>query len=163
MTDSAGRYQAEFEAMRDAVGGVGGSFAEQPGYETHRRYLGPRASQDMTQNFHLYRIRRITPGDSVTLTVRPDEPMCGFDSEWVCRTVRIVANKAGKLTLSLTSHDRQSETGLEVIEGSPFRPKCCSQTVTMDVAVGAEVLANPLVRWETQVDHSFTLLTRLEE
>ena len=162
MTDSAGRYQAEFEAMRDAVGGVGGSFAEQPGYETQAL---PRpesvAGHDAELPFvshqanHAWRLRHVDRA--------PDEPMCGFDSEWVCRTVRIVANKAGKLTLSLTSHGRQSETGLEVIEGSPFRPKCCSQTVTMDVAVGAEVLANPLVRWETQVDHSFTLLTRLEE
>src|SRR5262245_4554797 len=34
-TDAAGRYVTEFEAMRDAVGGVGNSVAEQPGHETN--------------------------------------------------------------------------------------------------------------------------------
>jgi hypothetical protein len=80
-TDANGGYRAEFEAMRDAVGGVGNSVAEQSGYETHRHYLGPAVPQDITQNFHLYRIKRIAPGESVALTVWPDDPSCGFDDE----------------------------------------------------------------------------------
>jgi hypothetical protein len=166
-TDAAGRYVAEFEAMRDAVGGVGNSVAEQPGHETHRHYLGPAAPQDIAQNFHLYRVRRIAPGESVALTVRPDDPSCGIDDEWVCRTIRIVAQRTGTLAITLTSHNPQDATGLEVIErvppGGPFRPKCCSPEVTLSVAAGAEVIANVLAWWATKVDHSFTLATRFTD
>ena len=166
-SDAAGTYRADFQAMRDAVGGVGNSFAEQAGHETHRRYLGPRVPQEITQNFHLYRVRHIAPGDSVALTVRPDDPSCGFDAEWVCRTVRITATRAGTLTIRLTSHSPQDATGLEVIErvpaGVPFRPKCCAPEVTMAVAAGAEVMANALAWWDTKANHSFTLVTSLVE
>jgi hypothetical protein len=164
-TDISGRYAISFEAMRDAVGGVGSIRAEQAGYETDGRYLGPSMPQEILQNLHLYRIRRIAPGESVSLTVLPDDTSCGSESEWTCRTVRIVASRAGTLTLALTSHNPQSQTGLEVIErvppGVPFRPRCCSPNVTLEVNPGAEVVANILIEWTTKVSHSFTLTTSL--
>ena len=166
VTDARGFYEAQFEAMRDAVGGVGNAVAEQSGYETHAHYLGPAVPQEITQNFHLYRIRRITPGESVALVVRPDDPSCGFDDEWVCRRVRIVAARAGTLTIILTSQNPQDQTGLEVTEsvppGVPFRPKCCSPEVSVKVDAGAEMVANVLVWWETKVNHAFTLATAFE-
>jgi hypothetical protein len=42
-------------------------------------------------------------------------------------------------------------------------PKCCAPEVTMDVAAGAEVIANALAWWDTKVNHSFTLITSFVE
>jgi hypothetical protein len=164
-TDAAGFYRAEFEAMRDAVGGVGNVVVEHSGYENNARYLGPAVPQEMTQNFHLYRIRRIAPGESVALTVRPNDPSCGFDGEWICRTVRIITPRAGTLTVTLTSHNPQNETGLEVFQRVPagvsFRPRCCARHVEIEAEAGAEVVANVLVWWDTKAPHAFTLTTGL--
>lgn len=149
--------------MRDAVGGVGSLRAEQPGHETDGRYLGPAMHEESIQNLHLYRIRRINPGETVSLVVRADDTFCGFEFEWVCRTVRITAAQPGTLTITLVAHNATDETGLEVIErvpaGVPFRPRCCSPQVSLEVGAGAEVIANLLVYWMTKTTHSFTLST----
>jgi hypothetical protein len=164
-TDAAGFYRVELEAMRDTVGGMGSARAEQPGHESHWRYLGPAFPQEITQDFHLYRLKRIAPGERVAVIVRPDDTSCGFDGEWVCRTVRITASQAGTLRVTLAGSSPQDQTGLEVYErvdaGVPFRRRCCSSEVSLEVGAGAEVVANILVWWTTRVSHSFTLDTSL--
>ena len=164
-TDASGFYRVELQAMRDTVGGVGSVLAEQPGHENHWRYLGPSIPQEITQNFHLYHVKRIAPGERVSVIVRPDDTACGFDGEWVCRTVRITASQAGTLRVTLVSHSPRDETGLEVYErvpaGVPTRRRCCSAEVFLDVGAGAEVVANMMVWWTTTVSHSFTLNTSL--
>jgi hypothetical protein len=149
--------------MRDTVGGVGSALAEELGHENHWRYLGPSFPEEITQNFHLYQVKRIAPGERVSVIVRSDDTACGFDCEWVCRTVRITASQAGTLKVTLVSHSPQDQTGLEAYErvpaGVPVRRRCCSAEVSLDVGAGAEVVANILVWWTTKVSHSFTLNT----
>jgi len=165
-TDIAGFYRIGFEAMRDAVGGVGSAVANQPGYETDGRYLGPQAAQEFTQNFHLYRTKRITPGESVSVTVLPDDTFCGFSDEWRCRTFRIVSPMAGILSATLVSHNAQDATGLEmfVVRNSPgvVVHRCCASEVSLEVEAGAEIITNVLVWWATRANHSFTLNTKFE-
>jgi hypothetical protein len=88
-----------------------------------------------------------------------------LDDEWVCRTVRIAAPRAGTLSVTLVAHSPQDQTGLEVYESRPggvrLRRGCCSAEVSMDVDAGTEVVANLLVWWTTSVSHSFTLNTSL--
>ena len=162
-TDAGGSYRVEFEGMKDAVGGVGSALAELPGRERHWRYLGPNFSQEIVHNFHLYRIRRIRPGELVTVVVRPDDTACGLDDEWVCRTVRVTAPQDGTLKVTLVSHNASNQTGLEVYEG-PFSAtsrtrRCCAPEAVLRVGAGAEVVANILVWWTTETSHSFTLET----
>ena len=163
MTDAAGSYRVEFDGMRDAVGGLGSAVAELPGHETYWRYLGPSFPQPFVQNFHLYRINQIRPGEPVSVIVRPDDSACGLDDEWVCRTVRITAPQTGTLKLSLVAHNPQDQTGLEMYDRAPggvfARRGCCSAEATLRVGAGTEVKANILVWWSTRVSHSFTLDT----
>jgi hypothetical protein len=162
-TDAAGTYRVEFDGMRDAVGGAGGAVVELPGHETYYRYLGPGVPQDIVQNIHLYRIKHIRPGEPVSLIVRPDDTACGFDDEWVCRRVRVIAPHDGRLTVTLVSQNPQDRTGLEVYEGPPpgrFNSnRCCSSEVSLSVRAGVEVIVNVLVWWSTKTSHSFTLET----
>lgn len=165
-TDVSGRYRIEFEAMRDAVGGVGNAVATQPGYETDGRYLGPQAAQELIQNFHLYRTRRLTPGELASVTVLPDDTFCGSSDEWRCRTFRIVSPMAGTLTATLVSQNAQDETGLEmfVVRNSPGTAvyRCCASEVSLEVEAGAEIVTNVLVWWAAKTSHSFTLNTKFE-
>src|SRR5215510_14874906 len=88
-TDVRGFYEIAFDAMQDAVGGVGSVVARRDGHELDGHYLS-RPSAQIVHNFRLYRVRRIAPDASVTVTVLPEDPPCGYEWEWVCRTVRIV-------------------------------------------------------------------------
>jgi hypothetical protein len=57
--------------------------------------------REATRDLRLYRIVRITAGDSVELSLGPDGPLCGFEDQlgdWTyCRRVRIVAPRSGEL------------------------------------------------------------------
>lgn len=161
-TDATGFYRFDFMAMRDAVGGVGSAMAERDGYESDSRYIGPRAASEIAQDFRLYRIRKITPGESVSLTVQPDDPSCGFDDEWVCRTVRITIAAAGTLTATLVSQDARAQTGLQIVvpcRGPCLPTSCCGLEQSREVPAGTEVLARILLWWTATDRHSFTLRT----
>jgi hypothetical protein len=167
MTDGSGFYNVGFNAMRDAVGGIGGAAADKAGYEHDGRYLFDARTQDVVQNFHLYRIWRINPGMSVSVTVLPDDPFCGFDDEWRCRTLRITAPADGVMKVeALPKGTAVVATGLELYV--PCRAcllprRCCSPSASIPVAVGEEVVANILVFEATKESQSFTVGTSFEK
>src|SRR5262249_35725781 len=113
--DGAGFYELDFDAMRDVAGGVGNAVAEQSAYEHDNRYI-VATRQEAVQNFYLCRIERISAGESLSLTVRPDDTFCGLSDEWRCRTVRITAPATGTLSVSLISNDAPNLTGLELYQ-----------------------------------------------
>ena len=164
-TDARGFYEVGFEGMEDAGGSIGTVIARREGYELDGAFLGRRTPADTVRNFRLYPVKRIVPGESVTITVNPGDPPCGFDWEWVCRTVRLVPATSGTLAFSLITHSGGSQTGLQVTTpqppGIPFRPVCCSSQVSVAVTGGREVIAEIFVSWTTTDAHSFTLQTTL--
>jgi hypothetical protein len=101
VTDGAGVYRLDFDANRDAGGFIGSVKAESPGHDTAYYNIRPlSASQNASQNIHLYRIKRITAGESTVITLLPSDTLCGgHTSESVCRTVHIVAPADGVMTI----------------------------------------------------------------
>lgn len=163
-TDARGSYQIEFEAMQDSIGSVGYVGAQRDGYQRDGHILRP--GTDILQNLRLYRIRRVTAGEAVAVTVLPNDPPCGFDDEWVCRIFRLTAASSGRLQVSLEKHTGGPSTGLEVSiaqpPGTPFRPICCSHEVSVPVSAGQEISVSVLAVWTTTETHSFTLRTSLD-
>jgi hypothetical protein len=124
MTNGLGVYTIDFTAVPGAMKGPGGTddavafaFAETPGclgpaapsacaHEGDSRYI-LSTNQHAIQDFHLRRITRITAGGSTVLTIAPDDAICvnnvqdmhPWPSEFVCRTVRIVATGDGIMTV----------------------------------------------------------------
>jgi hypothetical protein len=170
VTDGAGFYSVDFDAMRYFPGGwVATSRAEKSAYELSTNYIYPATgtSQTALQNVHLYRIRRIAAGASLSLTVLPDDTFCGFNDEWRCRTVRIAAPTDGMMTVEvIPTESAAALTGLEmfvvVSMGSPPY-RCCSRTASLPVVAGTEVVANVLLEWTARNSQSFTLNTSMTQ
>jgi hypothetical protein len=155
MTNPDGSYD-----LTGDVSLFGSATAEKTGYEPDDRYTANSyvSRNEIVANFRLYRIQRLTVGESITVTVAPGDPACGIDGEFVCRTVRIVAPLDGTLTVEATANDPAMTPGLELFW--PFHPSvCCELTAFIRVAAGAEVQVNLLVPWTANVSTSFALRT----
>ena len=140
VTDGAGFYRLDFNANSDRVGFVATVKAESPGHDTAYYNIRPEVStsQNASQNIHLYRIKRISAGESTVLTVVPGDTFCGSNSsEFVCRTVHIVAPSDGLMTI-------ESVGLLNVVgpNGTGGSYRGCDDTASIRVTAGAEVVAN---------------------
>jgi hypothetical protein len=116
VTDGRGFYTVTF----DAPAGVGYVQADSPGHDHFIGYLnftsGSRTSQDISENLHIYQIKRITAGDSTLVTVVPGDSYCA-DSAYelaLCRTVHVVVPIAGQLSMTCP--------GLTMLSWPPFMP-----------------------------------------
>jgi hypothetical protein len=129
VTDGVGFYRLDFAANRDAGGFIAWVKAESPGHDTAYYNIRPEVStsQNASQNIHLYRIKRISAGESTVMTLLPGDSLCGGNtSEFMCRTVHIVAPSDGLTTIE--SVGLLSDTG--------------ERTASIPVTAGAEVVAN---------------------
>lgn len=105
VTDGAGFYHFDFDArpyLELPPFIIASVRAESP---VHERFVTAihipgSGGQNVSQNLHLYRITRITAGESTVVTVVPGDTNCGFSDELTCRTVRVVVPTDGLLTLS---------------------------------------------------------------
>ena len=159
MTDGRGVYSIDFDANRDAVAGVGWVNAESAGHDQSYYYLTP-SSQDASQDIHLYRIKRITAGESTILTVRSGDTVCGDNDQFVCRTVHIVAPTDGLMTIEAVPTPSATNPGLE-IRGGGVAYQCCSLTASAPVTAGTEVIANVGMWWTSTANQSFVFNTSL--
>jgi hypothetical protein len=160
-TDAAGAYALDFKATPSPVLSIGWAVAERPGHERFYRYLPPALSQEMVQNFHLYRIKRITAGETVSIVVRPDDTSCGDSDEWVCRTVRVGAGMTGRVILTLTSREASTDSGLCAVQDRPpYTYRCNSSELVYDMtAGGADLIVTIFMDWRAKESQSFTLRT----
>jgi hypothetical protein len=169
VTDERGSYSIDVDALRyfGNDGWVATSRTDKSGYEPTTSYIYPVSGTSLTavQNVHLYRIRRIAAGASLSLTVLPDDPFCGFSDEWRCRTVRIAAAIDGIMSIEVVpTESAAGQTGLEMfvpvsVGSPPYR--CCSRTASFPVTAGTEVVANILIEWTARNSQSFTLTTSM--
>jgi hypothetical protein len=111
-TDSAGWYRVAFTAV---PGGYAGSVAfartTKDGHEADNRWFQGAAQAPGTLDFHLYRVRYITAGESLAVTIAAGDSLCynnvrdspGIGPDQICRTVRIVPRADGVLRVEATS------------------------------------------------------------
>jgi hypothetical protein len=181
-SDSSGAYSADFSALPGAmVGPVGteNAFAFldrvdplNTDYESDSRYiLDPYASdgsssRSITQNIQLRRRTHIVAGDSILVTISPDDTICvnnvqdmhPWPTEFVCRTVRINVPNDGTLTVQAVSTDSSVTAGLETeVPGT-----CCLESLdnprSLFLPAGTEVMAQVEMPWGT-ASSSFWLKT----
>jgi hypothetical protein len=108
VTDARGSYSVDVDA---SYTGPNVAFAlvnaDSPGHDSYVDYLVPGSDSQNTgrifisKNLHLYRITRITAGESTAVTVVPGDTICGSSADdLVCRTVHVVIPTDGMLTAS---------------------------------------------------------------
>jgi hypothetical protein len=163
-TDSLGNYSVV--GFLDAGGNHNFTYVSANDYVSDYRYI--RAT---SQNVHLYRIQRIMAGDSVTVTVAPDDKLCvnnvqdtpGLGQDYVCRSVRVVAPSDGVMTVEAISTQSGARPPLEV-ETVGVSP-CCSERlgnpVSIQLTAGTEVVVNVEMVLGSTASQSFILKTTL--
>jgi hypothetical protein len=147
VTDGAGFYRLDFAANRDAGGFIARVKAESPGHDTAYYNIRPEVStsQNASQNIHLYRIKRISAGESTVMTLLPSDTLCGGNtSESVCRKVHIVAPSDGLMTIEIvpTPSTGAYSLGAQVVGGPPgFFCGDDDDLCSIPVTAGADVVA----------------------
>jgi hypothetical protein len=146
------------------IGGGDFTYVSANGYANDYHYI-----RGTTQNVHLYRIERITAGQSKSVTVAPDDTLCvnnfqdfpGLGQDDVCRSVRVVAPRDGVLTIEAVSTLGGGHPPLEVetIGVSP----CCSERMgnptSIEMTAGTEIVVNVEIPLGSTTSQSFTLNT----
>jgi hypothetical protein len=141
VTDDAGRFEL-------AVGPFGSLYvtADKAGYESDAQYVyGP------TRDLVLHDIIKIRVGESVKITVGPDDPIWGFDDEFRSRIVHV--NPSGALPIHLDLVPDGGEPGLLEVPGRA----CCHSRLI--VPGGADVDVRILIPWDASTSRTFTLVT----
>lgn len=168
VTDGEGFYRIGFSAVPNTLahGSTALTYLSKSGYDRDIQWV--RAT---TQNFRLYRSKRITAGESTVVTVAPDDALChnnvqdypGLGQDYVCRSVRIVAPTDGIMTVEALPTQGGAHPPLEV-ETVGVSP-CCSERMgnptSIPVTAGTEVVANIEIFWGSTASQSFTLTTSM--
>jgi hypothetical protein len=133
-----------------------------------------RLFRSAPQNFHLYRVQRITAGDSTVVTVAPDDTLCvnnvqdmhPWPQEFVCRSVRVVAPGDGIMTLEAVSPQDGARPVLEVetVGDNPgrFGDPTLGNPTSIQVTAGTEVVAHVEIVSGSTASQSFVLKTSME-
>jgi hypothetical protein len=163
-TDSSGNYSVSF---LDGGSNSNILYVYTNNYESDYRYI--RAT---SQNVHLYRIVRITAGDSTVVTIAPDDSLCvnnvqdipGLGPDYVCRGVTVVAPSNGVMTLEAVSTQGGARPPLEVEASvSP----CCSERIgnptSIQVTAGTEVGVSVEMLSGSTTSQMFTLTTSMAQ
>lgn len=112
-TDAEGRYKVSFVPggkihypNLDPVGtedAVGFAVVEASGFERYSRFIP--GTDPLIQNFRIRRVRRIAAGESVRVTVAPDDSVCDKTvwpgRELICEIVHVVPNRGGMLRVEV--------------------------------------------------------------
>jgi hypothetical protein len=155
MSDAAGSFDVTVDTWISGLDVV----MEKPGYERSGRWISVGAAGEVVHDLRLHRIVRVAAGDSLRLSIRPDDPTCGFDFEFLCRTVRITAASAGRLTAQVVPDRAGTQLGLAL--SSDFIPRLSTSPLSMEVTAFSETSVNVLAWWQQADEQPFTLITSL--
>ena len=105
-TNDGGFYEFVFEPGPGPVFGTNGAgliYSLREGYEVNMQLL-PRGAPEIVQNLRLRRVRTVSAGDSITVSIEPDSSLCSDLEDWFiltsrCENVEILAGQAGTLTV----------------------------------------------------------------
>ncbi len=164
VTDGSGFYSIDFDGytyLGLSNARIGTVIAESPGRDHFLTYISAPASggQNVSQNLHLYRITRITAGESTLVTVVPGDTSCDENGYWLCRIVHIVVPTDGLMTMEVVPTPSAANTGLTFVNefGSPPGPSVLHVTVT----AGIEVVVAIGMLWTSTVSQSGVFKTSL--
>jgi hypothetical protein len=166
-TNSAGNYSVT--GLLDAGDEAANiTYVSANGYASDYRHI-----RGTTQNVHLYRIERITAGDSKSVTVAPDDTLCvnnvqdtpGLGQDYVCRSVRVVAPTDGILTVEALSTQGGAHPPLEVeIGGTPVDWSGPMRNPTsFQLTAGTEVVVNVEMVSSSTTSQTLTLTTSMAQ
>ena len=162
VTDGRGYYGIDFDAdhldIPRAI--LGFLIAESPGRDRFVNWTASPATggQNVLQDLHLYRIKRITAGESTLVTVVPGDTSCSEDGFYVCRIVHVAAPTDGLLTMEVVPTPSATNTGLALVDdiGDGSRP-----SKTIHVTAGTDVVVFIGMVWTSTVSESGVLKTSL--
>ena len=106
LTDTDGFFQVEFNAQSDPrfVGAYGYIHSSRTGYHGDVQIL-PTGATPIIKNLRMSSVRRIDVGQSITVSLRPDSPLCWPNGEelpdWArrCEVVQVTSGTAGTLVV----------------------------------------------------------------
>ena len=156
-TDPTGRYELHGTSRsNDTYISLKKSGHDDAGY-----YVKLKVDDSTERNLHLYQSVSIAAGESMAVVIKPDDPVCGFDLEYLCRAVHVRIPVEGTLTLDATPDNSAVSTwvGLEPLPIS-YSP---TTHLTIPVLAGSDVAVDVLRWWNDQFGaQRFTLITHFE-
>ncbi len=166
-TDTEGHYAVEFDTTPDTRWGV--AFAEIfsfSAYELDARYVKV-PTQQATFDFTLCPAEYIAVGGSVSLTLRPTDPICvnnvmdmhPWDPDYTCHRLRVLAPSNGTLTVQMAPDTSPIADLRLVLDGPDFRYG--SFTLSLPVTAGDVVYIDPAMSWDATADQSITITTSM--
>jgi hypothetical protein len=134
-TDASGRYTIGFTADTAGTTGMQAEIFDLA-YERYLRSIMPTSSS-LVENFRLHRVNRVTAGDSIVLSVTPDNGDCQGWLNGPCGRVRVAVPADGNLRIEAVP--TQAGAALPQLE------VCCvagneryGNPVTISVTAGTE-------------------------
>jgi hypothetical protein len=156
ITDSGGNYNFTFEHAPGFFN-VAPIYVEKVGYESVSRFVAG-ASTDV-QVVRVHPITSVAAGEILTLIVTSEDAFCGFDDEWLCRTVWVTTPTDGTLTAEVTGLNPATHPAVDLNRAFalPY-----SATRSIPVKAGARVRVDVLgLSWQSSARETFTVHTTL--
>lgn len=167
VTDGRGFYHIDFDAdyLNVPRALLASLIATSPGHDGFWTVVAapPSGDPNVSQNLRLYRIKRITAGESTVVTVAPGDTSCGPDGFFVCRTVHVVVPIDGLLIMEVGPNPSTDHTlpptGLALVvdnetDGQP-------SSATLRVTAGTEEVVDIGMLWTSTVSQSGVYKTSL--
>jgi hypothetical protein len=162
VTDGRGYYSFDFDSYHLDIPRaiLGFLIAESPGRDRFVNWPATPATggQNVVQDLHLYRIKRITAGESTLVTVVPGDTSCSEDGFFLCRIVHVEVPNDGLLTMEVVPIPSTTNIGLALVDdfGDGSRP-----SKTIHVTAGTEIVVFIGMVWTSTVSQSGVLETSL--
>ena len=162
ITDNSGYYLVG--GFLDAGNNSDTTYVSAENYAADHRYI-----RGTVQDVRLWRVERIMAGESKVVTVAPDDTLCvnnvqdtpGLGPDYVCRSVFVVAQNDGAVTIEAVSTRDGTHPRLEV-ETIGVTP-CCSERIgnptTVEVAAGTLIVVNVEMVSSSNSSQSFVVNT----
>ena len=155
-SDSAGAYAVVLDRPTHGFD----VWVEAGGHETASHFVAYRSSPEWVYDVRMHRIERMAAGNAVALSLKPDDPLCGFDLEYRCRKVRVTPESAGLMRLRVHA-DAPSTRAWLAVGDVDYRTRV-SASAEFQVSAGVEVVVSLLLDWTTQTVERLTLASSLE-
>jgi hypothetical protein len=158
VTDARGSYEM---TIRRDTGSQLHFDVSKDGYESTVVYVIPGATSNATKNIRLYSIRRVIVGDSVHLSLSPDDRMCGLENEFLCRRVHVMSPVNGTVTVTTKADD--ARVTFDLLAGEISYPFRGTPTLVLQATAGADNAVDVLVFWNSYLPAFFTLTTAFSQ
>jgi len=133
---------------------------EKPGFESSSRFISVGPTTDVHFDLRLYPVVRVAPGESMRLSLQLNDPSCGFDFEYLCRTVRIASSARGTVTVEVVPDRSGAELGVALAD--LFLSRTLTPRFSFEIAAGGERSIYVLLWFAAPQAETFTLKTSFD-